>query len=53
MSTNTYTDHRCVCGKLLFKGFIRDGEVEIKCKRCGAMNLIQGELQAAAAKKAK
>ena len=45
MSTDLYTDHRCSCGKLLCRGFIRDGEIEIKCKRCGRLNLIKGTAQ--------
>jgi phage FluMu protein Com len=43
MSTPTYSDHRCDCGKLLCKGFIYDGEIEIKCKRCGSLNVIKSE----------
>ena len=31
-------EHRCVCGKLLFKGIIISGIMEIKCKNCGTMN---------------
>ncbi|MFZ2038737.1 MAG: PAS domain-containing protein [Minisyncoccia bacterium] len=33
-------EHRCQCNKLLFKGVILDGSLEIKCKRCGRMNEI-------------
>lgn len=27
-------EYRCDCGKLLFKGLLVKGIVEIKCKRC-------------------
>jgi hypothetical protein len=27
-------EFRCTCGKLLFKGLLVKGIVEIKCKRC-------------------
>jgi PAS domain S-box-containing protein len=33
-------EHRCKCGKLLLKGVFFDGTLEIKCKRCGEMNII-------------
>ncbi len=34
-------DYRCKCGKLLFKGFLLIGVIEIKCKRCGQIMLFQ------------
>jgi len=33
-------EHRCTCGKLLFKGVFFDGALEIKCLRCGEINKI-------------
>jgi PAS domain S-box-containing protein len=33
-------EHRCQCNKLLFKGIVFDGALEIKCKRCGEINKI-------------
>ena len=27
-------DYRCSCGRLLFKGLLLDGVLELKCKRC-------------------
>lgn len=33
-------DHRCSCGKLLFKGFIASSKLEIKCRYCKAVNII-------------
>ncbi|MDP3958121.1 MAG: Com family DNA-binding transcriptional regulator [bacterium] len=36
-------EYRCAkCDKLFFKGILIDSEVEVKCKRCGEMNLIKG-----------
>ena len=53
MSTNfnLNAEHRCTCGKLLCKGFIRDGEIEIKCKRCNTLVLIKGNAARGAASK--
>ncbi|MFC1663056.1 Com family DNA-binding transcriptional regulator [Patescibacteria group bacterium] len=37
-------EFRCQgCNKLLFKAILIDSEVEVKCKRCGRMNLYKGE----------
>ncbi len=33
-------EYRCQCGKLLFKGFMLVSLVEIKCLRCGAIQVI-------------
>ena len=33
-------EHRCICGKLLLKGVVFDGIIEIKCRRCGRINRI-------------
>ncbi len=39
-----YHEYRCTsCHKLLFKGLLVESEVEVKCKRCGNLNLFQGE----------
>ncbi len=37
-------EHRCSCGRLLFKGYIGDGCVEIKCKRCGIIACFDGAI---------
>jgi phage FluMu protein Com len=34
--------YRCTCGKMLLKGFIFVGEIEIKCRFCKEMNIISG-----------
>src|SRR6185503_1214329 len=34
-------DYHCTCGKLLCKGAIFDGEIQIKCKRCGKIQAIE------------
>ena len=34
-------DYHCFCGKLLCKGAIFDGEIQIKCKRCGKIQIIE------------
>jgi phage FluMu protein Com len=40
-----YKEFRCSkCDKLMFKGVLIDSKVEIKCKRCGQINLYTGEL---------
>lgn len=39
-----YADYRCPNdGKLLFKGIIIDGEIEIKCKGCRELVKLQGD----------
>jgi hypothetical protein len=30
-------DYRCECGKLLFRGLLLSGIVELKCKRCNTI----------------
>lgn len=45
MGTETTTlvqEYRCVCGKLLFKGMLVSCNLEIKCKRCGAIKAFVG-----------
>ena len=34
-------EYRCECKKLLFKGSLSDAVIEIKCKRCGKVNLFE------------
>lgn len=31
------------CNKLMFKAILIDSEVEVKCKRCGKINIFKGE----------
>lgn len=35
-------EHRCSCGKLLFKGLLLSSAVEIKCRHCNKITLIGG-----------
>lgn len=35
-------EYRCQCGKLLFKGLMLVSLIEIKCLRCGTIQLING-----------
>ena len=44
MSSFPRIEHRCTCGKLLFKGILLGSVVEIKCRRCGAL-LVVGDLR--------
>ncbi len=40
--TVPYKDFRCkTCHKLLFRGWITEGEVEIKCKACHELTTVQ------------
>ena len=41
METIPLREYRCECGKLLFKGLLFLGVVEIKCKRCGKMPAME------------
>jgi PAS domain S-box-containing protein len=34
--------YRCECGKLLLKGFIFIGEIEVKCRYCKKMTSVSG-----------
>lgn len=37
-----FKEYRCTnCHKLFFKGILVEGEVEIKCKHCHAVNSIK------------
>jgi len=41
---NYHKEYRCIdCKKLMFKGFLIESEIEVKCKKCGKLNLFQGE----------
>ena len=42
MEVKTLDGYRCSCGKLLFNGLLLISAVEIKCKRCGSINLFEG-----------
>ncbi len=36
-----YKDYRCFsCKKLLFRGWLTEGEVEVKCKACHALTTV-------------
>lgn len=36
------TEYRCSCGKLLFKGKLVDCIIEVKCRKCHALNWWKG-----------
>ena len=39
--THAYKEYRCFsCKKLLFRGAILEGEIEVKCKRCQNLTTI-------------
>ncbi len=40
LKMNESRDYVCLCGKLLAKGYIFNGEIQIKCKRCGRIHTI-------------
>lgn len=40
MNTFSFFDHKCKCGKLLLRGALFNGLIEIKCKKCGFINKI-------------
>lgn len=41
MDISLLREHRCTCGKLLFKGSVFLSTVEIKCKRCSKLHLFK------------
>lgn len=41
MENSLLKEYRCACGKLLFKGFLTNAVIEIKCKRCEKVNLFE------------
>ncbi len=38
--THSYNEYRCECNRLLFRGILESACVEVKCKRCGHMNVF-------------
>lgn len=40
MDTYLIEDYRCSCGRLLFKGMLLGGTIEIKCPRCSRLNRL-------------
>lgn len=44
MIKNNLKEYRCPCGKLLFKGSLFKGTVEIKCKHCREIASFLGNL---------
>jgi phage FluMu protein Com len=40
MDENFLNEYRCNCGKLLFKGELKECKVEIKCRRCSEIKLF-------------
>lgn len=45
MEPNLLIEYRCACGKLLFRGFILVSVIEIKCKRCGAVQTFRDDMR--------
>ena len=43
MEFSPLSEYRCNCGKLLFKALLSTSVVEIKCKRCGMLNIFKSE----------
>ena len=37
------TEYRCSCKKLLFKGFLLMSFIEVKCDRCGVVNIFKAK----------
>jgi len=38
-----YHEYRCKeCNKLFFKGILVDSEIEVKCKKCGHVEVLKG-----------
>ncbi len=35
-------EFRCECGKLLFKGDLVTGKIEVKCRKCHKLMLVKG-----------
>ena len=35
-------DYRCMCGKLLFRGLILSGAIEVKCRNCKHITSVDG-----------
>lgn len=40
-------DYRCSCGKLLLRGFVLSGIIEVKCRECKRLANIEGPLSRA------
>lgn len=45
METTILKDYRCDCGKLLLRGMLLTCQIEIKCKRCGMIKVLNGILE--------
>jgi phage FluMu protein Com len=45
MLKETLKEYRCGCGKLLFKGSLFSGTVEIKCRHCRDIASFLGEFE--------
>jgi len=41
MDNSCLKEYRCDCGKLLFKGLLGSAVIEIKCRRCGKVNMFE------------
>lgn len=52
MNECCWGEKRCECGRLLFKSLDLCGKVEIKCRRCGRIKLIECDLDGFAIKDA-
>lgn len=41
MDPAVLNEYRCECGRLLFKGVLLNCNLEIKCKKCGKINIFR------------
>jgi phage FluMu protein Com len=46
MEDTALKNHKCSCGKLLFKGNLVEATVEIKCKGCGQIRVFSASQEA-------
>jgi len=44
MDNSFFKEYRCECKKLLFRGLLGSAVIEIKCRRCGKLNLFNENL---------
>ncbi|MFA5750825.1 MAG: hypothetical protein WCX79_03530 [Candidatus Paceibacterota bacterium] len=45
MNDKKIKEYRCSCGKLLFKGYLFIGTVEIKCRHCREIAYFLGRIR--------
>ncbi|MEK7627919.1 MAG: hypothetical protein AAB421_00665 [Patescibacteria group bacterium] len=45
MTVEILNDYRCSCGKLLFRGMVLTGSIEIKCRYCKRVETVDGLME--------